>query len=228
MGSNGPSSTDQTLRHRLTVREGVSHHPPRRVPKRIRFSLVLVLVLLVGSSCQDGETRRPSSPLSGVTPSASLACNSAVVDMSAAPGVDPWDVGGNPDLRIVGGVAALRTASAHRSAHSASHSPGAEPTEDPAFLIAPKTPLFVRRGAAFELRVGESFRDRAALRFGNLSRPTSAILVGPCDSEREWLLFTGRILLTEPECLTLELVLQDGLIEPIQMGIGVACAADRP
>ena len=31
VGSNGPSSSEQALCHRSTGREGVSHHPPRRV-----------------------------------------------------------------------------------------------------------------------------------------------------------------------------------------------------
>ncbi|MDE0168035.1 MAG: hypothetical protein OXS29_00745 [bacterium] len=187
-------------------------------------NLVLgVALVAVVASCHEGETIGLPSWISGVTPSASLPCDNAVVDLSAAPGVDPWDVAGNPDLQIIGEVAALRADGWNQPAVSASHALDSEHPGDPAFLLAPKTPLFVRRGAAFELRIADGYRDRAAVRFGS-SGPASALAVGPCDSEREWILFTGRFLLTEPECLTLEVVLQDGRIEPFRIGIGIPCS----
>lgn len=180
-------------------------------------------LLVVTSSCHGRETVDPMSSLGRVTRSASLPCDSAVVDLSAAPGVDPWDVAGNPDLRIIGEVAALRTTGWSQPAVPARHALDAEHPGSPAYLLAPKTPLFVRRGVTFELRIAEGYRDRAAVRFG-MSDPTRALLVGPCDSEREWILFTGRVLLTEPACVTLEIVLADGRIEPFRVGIGVPCS----
>lgn len=191
--------------------------------KRTVSTLVLVLALLaVAASCQEGETVGPGSRLGGVAHSASLPCDSAVVDLSAAPGVDPWDVAGNPDLQIIGDVAALRSDGWTHPAVPASHALDSD-SEDPVFRLAPKTPLFVRRGAAFELRVAESHRDGAALRFG-VSGPASSLAVGPCDSQREWILFTGRVLLTEPACVTLEVALPDGRTEPFRMGLGVPCS----
>ena len=134
------------------------------------------------------------------------------------PGPDLNNV--DPDFDIIGGVAALRTSEttgyvAPLGAHDF--------YDDPTLRLASKTPLLVRRGATFELRVPDSFHDRVALDYGNSSPPALRSTFGPCESETEWLLFTGYVWAADPECITLEVVLPDSTVEARQLGLGTPC-----
>ena len=125
----------------------------------------------------------------------------------------------DPGLDIIGGVAALRTAKtsgyvARLSAHGL--------YDDPTLRLASKTPLLVRRGATFELRVADGFHDRVALDYGR-SSPSLRTAFGPCDSETEWLLFTGYVWVADPECISLEVVLPDSTVEARDLGLGAPC-----
>ena len=104
------------------------------------------------------------------------------------------------------GVAALRTArSDGRVAGLAAHGF----YDDPALRLGAKTPVLVRRGSTFELRVPDSFRDRVALDFVHSGPPALRIVFGLCESDTEWMVFIGYVWVADRECIALEVVLQD-------------------
>ena len=203
------------------------YHVVKGTASRLVWGVVLVVVL---SSCQEAERADPAPRDASIARSAAVPCQGAVTDISAAPGYDPWDVAADPEMHIIGGVAALRTGVGSDLVHQVAtrwsyrEDGTIEYPADPTLRLGTKMPLFVRSGAAFELRVAEDFRDRVAIGFGS-SGPSLALAVGPCDSEREWLLFTGGVWLPEPECIGLEVVLPNGTTEQIRMGIGARCPA---
>ena len=78
--------------------------------------------------------------------------------MSSWPGHDPFDVAANPEFHIIGEVVALRTSESYRYTVSAStygyYEDGTmKYPEDPTLRLSTKTPMYVCRGAVFELRV---------------------------------------------------------------------------
>lgn len=161
------------------------------------------------------HTSLPPSTRAAVVDRIEVPCEYTITEFSP-PGPDLNTVG--PDFDIIGGVAALRTGdrsqgTAHRF------------YDDPTLRLASKTPLLVLRGATFELRVPDSFHDRVALDYGR-SGPSLRTTFGPCQSETEWLLFTGYVWVADPECITLEVVLPDSTVEARELGLGAPCPAD--
>ncbi len=177
-------------------------------------------LLLAGCGLREPPVTQQSSP----PPSARAAvhdrievpCEDTITEFSP-PGPDLNTV--EPDFEIVSGVIALRTAEtaghvAQLSAHGL--------YDDPTLRLAAKTPLLVRRGATFELRVRDGFHDRVALDYGP-SGPSLRTTFGPCESETEWLLFTGYVWVADPECISVEVVLPDSAVETRQLGLGAPC-----
>ena len=182
---------------------------------RLGSGLILLLVL------QACGTQQPSDRV-GVADLLTLRCEDTVTEFSP-PGPDLNRL--DPDLDIIGGVVALRTSESYGYASQvAAHGV----FEDPALRLAAKTPLFVRRGSVLELRVPDSFRDRVAIDYVQSSSPTHRMAVGPCDSDTEWLFFPGYVWLADPECVTLEVVLQDSTVEIAQLGLGLPCPGQQP
>ncbi len=167
-------------------------------------------------------TQQPSltpSTRSAVVDRIDVPCEYTITEFSP-PGPDLNTV--DPDFDIIGGVAALRTSRtagyvAQLSAHGF--------YEDPTLRLAAKTPLLIRRNATFELRVPDSLHDRVALDYGR-SGPSLRTTFGPCESETEWLLFTGHVWVADPECITLEVVLPDSTVEARELGLGAPCGGE--
>ena len=165
------------------------------------------------------QSSLPPSTRAAVTDRIEVPCEYTITEFSPPePDLNTVD----PEFDIVGGVIALRTAKtagyvAQLSAHGL--------YDDPTLRLAAKTPLLVRRGATFELRVPDSFHDRVALDYGH-SGPSLRTAFGPCESETEWLLFTGYVWVADPECITLEVVLPDSTVEAPQLGLGAPCPDD--
>ena len=167
-------------------------------------SALSVALLLPGCGLPEKPvTREPSPPVSErgvVTDRLAVPCEQTITEFSP-PGPDLNTV--DPDFEIVGGVAALRTAGSY--GHLAP--PAALGFyDDPALRLASKTPVLVRRGSTFELRVPDSFRDRVALDFAHSRPPAFRLAFGPCESETEWLLFIGYVWVANQECVALEVV----------------------
>ena len=165
------------------------------------------------------QSSQPPSTRASVVDRIEVPCQETITEFSP-PGPDLNTV--DPDFDIIGGVAALRTSKtagyvAQLSAHGF--------YDDPTLRLASKTPLLVRRGATFELRVSHSFHDRVALDYGRAG-PSLRTTFGPCESETEWLLFTGYVWVADPECITLEVVLPDSTVEARELGLGTPCLAD--
>ena len=179
----------------------------------------LGLLLMVQSRGALEDSSRPSGRV-GVAYWLPLRCEQMVTEFSPPqPDLNELD----PDSQIIGGVAALRTS---ESTGYASQTAAQGRYEDPTLRLAAKTPLFVRRGSVFELRVPESFHDRVAIGWGSI--PTHRLAVGPCESDTEWLFFPGGVWVADPECVTLEIVLQDSTVETFQLGIGAPCPGQQP
>lgn len=165
-------------------------------------------------------TSLPPSTRATVVDRVEVPCEDTITEFSP-PGPDLNTV--DPDFDIIGGVAALRTSEtagyvAQLSAHGF--------YDDPTLRLASKTPLLVRRGATFELRVPDGLHDRVALDYGNSSPPSLRTAFGPCGSETEWLLFTGYVWVADPECITLEVVLPDSTVAARELGLGAPCPAE--
>jgi hypothetical protein len=162
------------------------------------------------------QSSLPPSTRAAVDDRIEVRCEDTITEFSPPePDLNTVD----PDFDILGGVAALRTAEtagdvAQLSAHGL--------YDDPTLRLAAKTPLLVRRGATFELRVPDGFQDRVALDYGR-SGPSLRTAFGPCESETEWLLFTGYVWVADPECISLEVVLPDSTVETRRLGLGAPC-----
>ena len=180
-------------------------------------------LLLAGCGLREPPATQPNSlPPSTRTAVADLIkvpCEYTITEFSP-PGPDLNTV--DPDFDIIGGVAALRTS---RTSGQRSQGTAHGFYDDPTLRLASKTPLLVRRGSTFELRVSNSFHDRVALDYGR-SGPSLRTTFGPCESETEWLLFTGYVWVADPECITLEVVLPDSTIEARELGLGAPCPGD--
>lgn len=192
---------------------------------RIRRLLPALGAALLLAGC--GVREPPAAQQSSLPPSTRAAvadrievpCDDTITEFSP-PGPDLNTV--DPEFDIVGGVIALRTAKtagyvAQLSAHGL--------YDDPTLRLAAKTPLLVRRGTTFELRVPDDLHDRVALDYSR-SGPSLRTAFGPCDSETEWLLFTGYVWVADPECISLEVVLPDSTVEAPQLGLGAPCPDD--
>ena len=187
--------------------------------RRLLLALGLAL-LLPGCGLREPPTTRQSSQVpstrAAVVDRIKVPCEATITEFSP-PGPDLNTV--DPDFDIIGGVTALRTS--ETAGHVAQLSEHAF-YDDPTLRLAAKTPLLVRRGATFEFRVPDSFHDRVALDYGH-SGPSLRAAFGPCESETEWLLFTGYVWVADPECITLEVVLPDSTVEARELGLGAPC-----
>ena len=166
--------------------------------------------------------QQPSLPAStrvAIVDRTEVPCEHTITEFSP-PGPDLNAV--DPAFDVIGGVVALRTS---KTAGYVSQLSAHGFYDDPMLRLASKTTLLVRRGATFELRVPDSFHDRVALDYGQ-SGPSLRTAFGPCESETEWLLFTGYVWVADPECISLEVVLPDSKVEARQLGLGAPCPDD--
>ena len=166
------------------------------------------------------QSSLPPSTRAAVAGRIEVPCDDTITEFSP-PGPDLNTV--DPDFDIVGGVIALRTRMGETAGYVAQLSAHGL-YDDPTLRLAAKTPLLVRRGATFELRVPDDFHDRVALDYSR-SGPSLRTAFGPCDSETEWLLFTGYVWVADPECISLEVVLPDS-VEARRLGLGAPCPDD--
>lgn len=178
--------------------------------------------LLAGCGLGEAPATQPTSPppstRATVVDLIEVPCEDTITEFSP-PGPDLDTV--DPGFDIIGGVIALRTSKtagyvAQLSAHGL--------YDDPTLRLAAKTPLLIRRGATVEIRVPDGFHDRVALDYGH--SPSLRTAFGPCESETEWLLFTGYVWVPDPECISLEVVLPDSTVEARPLGLGAPCPDD--
>ena len=202
---------------------GLNTRRQRTVRGSSLWLLLALSVALLLSGCglrEQPVTRDPSPSVSArgvVTDRLAVPCEQTITEFSP-PGPDLNTV--DPDFEIVGGVAALRTAGSDgRVAGVAAHGF----YDDPALRLGAKTPVLVRRGSTFELRVPDSFRDRVALDFVHSGPPAFRIAFGPCESDTEWMVFIGYVWVADRECVALEVVLQDSTVETLTLGLGTPC-----
>lgn len=169
---------------------------------------VALLVTLVSCGVGDDEAR-PSGRV-GVAYRLPVRCEESVLGVSAL----------GPGWEVIGGVVALRTTD---SAGDSLQLSERNYRGDPTLRLSGKRGLFVRRGSEAEIRVPETFHDRVAIGWGYYAIPTHRISVGPCDSHLEWLGFSGSIYVADPECVTLEVILENTTVETVRMGMGTSC-----
>ena len=164
------------------------------------------------------QSSLPPSTRAAVADRIEVPCEDTITEFSPPePDLNTVD----PDFDIVGGVIALRTRMGETAGYVAQLSAHGL-YDDPTLRLAAKTPILVRRGAMFELRVPDGLQDRVALDYGR-SGPSLRTAFGPCESETEWLLFTGYLWVADPECISLEVVLPDSTVETRQLGLGAPC-----
>lgn len=213
---------------------------PSGALKRITpYSVLWLALLLTVQSCGDAEDSSQPSGRVGIAYLTPLHCDEAITRWSP-PGPDLNTLDPDfPDFEVVGGVAALQTSISSQYALPAGFSdryrytPGSEfrydpLSEDPTLQTVTRGHLLVRRESSFDLRVSEDFHDRVAFEWGSSGVPAHRLEVSPCESETEWLFFFGRVFVSEPECISLEVVLPDSTVEPFQMGIGKPCPGQQP
>jgi hypothetical protein len=170
---------------------------------------VLVILIAVGcSAADDGPSGRV-----GVADEARLRCADAIDFVSGVP----------DGYGIVGEVAALPTSASSKSALQTSDHGGS----DPASRLFAKTGLLVRPGHQFDLGVPEGFQDRVAIGWGNSGATAHRLIVPPCESDQNWLVFAGGISVADPECISLEVTTESDR-ETFKVGVGVACPGQNP
>lgn len=204
------------------------------VARNTLYPVLWLALLLTVQSCGYAEDSAQPSGRAGIAYQAPLLCNNAITQWSP-PGPDLNTV--DPDFEVVGGVAGLQTSTSSQYALQAGPYFWRESdsefrynpySEDPTLQTAARGILLVRRESSFELRVPESFHDSVAFEWGSSGVPAHRLRVGPCESDTEWLFFFGTVFVSEPECITLEVVLPDSTVEPFQMGIGKPCPGQQP
>ena len=89
-----------------------------------------------------------------------------------------------------------------------------------------KTGLLVRRNSRVELRVPEEFADEVLVGWGG-TNDTDHIVVGPCSSEAEWLVFAGGYVVERVGCFDIT-VRSRSEQTTVSMGIGAPCPGQEP
>lgn len=173
------------------------------------------ILLLVAQACSPGpDETRPSGRV-GVAYEVLLACADSIDQIDDLP----------TNYETLGGAIALPTSSTTDSALQTSDFGGA----DPAARLFAKTGLLIRSGDVdVEIRVPAEFHDRVAMGWGGSARThTHRLVVPPCQSESEWLVFAGGFWVAEPECITME-VDNGSTVETFTVGIGAPCPGQQP
>ena len=81
--------------------------------------------------------------------------------------------------------------------------------------------LLVRRDRTVSLEVVDS-PGRAVLEYVHPDTPASVVGVGPCSSEREWVVFAGGVWATEPGCVELLVASGDERLG-VRLPVGAPC-----
>lgn len=116
---------------------------------------------------------------------------------------------------LIGGAVVLPTSSS---------SPALAVTGNGGMYFA-KAGLVVRPNAQVEVIVARKGRENASLRWGGTEG--DHLLVGPCNSDAEWLVFAGGYLVGRPRCVDL-VVRTDGEETQTAVGVGAACPGQNP
>ena len=86
-----------------------------------------------------------------------------------------------------------------------------------------KLGLLVRRDRPVSVEViGSS--GKAVLEYVHPDAPARVVRVGPCSSEREWVVFAGGVWVTEPGCVEV-LAASRGESVPVRLPVGAPCEA---
>ena len=80
--------------------------------------------------------------------------------------------------------------------------------------------LLVRRDRIVSLEVVRA-PGEAVLDYGHAETPLRGVRVGPCRSDREWVVFAGGVWVTEPGCV--ELAAASGETASVRVGVGLPC-----
>lgn len=102
---------------------------------------------------------------------------------------------------------------------------------DPRARLFAKEGLVIRAGARLRLIVAQRLRDRLSIGWGNAGEGHrgSTIAVDACSGPRgaRWLGYAGGYFVRDPMCAPL-IVDANGQRQQVQIGIGKACAGQRP
>lgn len=148
------------------------------------------------------------SPLPPLPPEGlRLSCGDAI------PGTAP-----PPGYRTVAGAVAVPTA-----VLGYDRSPDGP---EPAWWFA-KWGLYVRAGAAVEVRGAPGWAGRARIGWGRDAMPAETVQVGPCPAaSATWLVFTGGTWVSDPSCVPL-VVDSGGQRVDVPVAVGTPCAGPR-
>jgi hypothetical protein len=115
----------------------------------------------------------------------------------------------------------------------------ANPDSDPHATLFAKDGLLIRRGAAFDLIVPDSWRGRLTVTWGSLAKPTGHLRVPGCrptqrmpsssrwDPSDDWLVYPGGYFVSQAACVSV--VVKAGQREQtVQIGVGAACPGQSP
>ena len=101
---------------------------------------------------------------------------------------------------------------------------GSAGTEFEGFRFS-KFGLLVRRDRVLSLGVVNSLGE-AVLEYVHPDKPARVVRVGPCPSDREWVVFAGGVWVTEPGCLELVAASGDERL-PVRLPVGGPCAGHQ-
>jgi hypothetical protein len=180
-------------------------------------SLWLVAALLLS-----GATGCVSQPAHSVKPSSDLAvlrCQDVIGSVPAPP--------------LSSSVVLDRVALPTGQALQANAQPGG-----PGAFFA-KDGLLIRRGAAFDIVVPDSWRGRLTVTWGSLAKPTSHLRIPGCrptermpasgrwDAGDAWLAYPGGYWVSKRACVSV--VIESGQAQqPVAIGVGASCPGQGP
>ncbi|MCY3643290.1 MAG: hypothetical protein F4Z54_09975 [Acidimicrobiaceae bacterium] len=172
--------------------------------------MVAVVVALVG--CSGG----------GEQPAAVQA--PATVDVPCSQVIDAVDSLGPSDVPhgSAGGFVALPSEGSLPSGVLQLGRVGSAGSELEGFRFS-KFGLLVRRDRSVSVEVIGS-PGKAVLEYVHPDAPARVVRVGPCSSEREWVVFAGGVWVTEPGCVEV-LAASRGESVPVRLPVGAPCEA---
>jgi hypothetical protein len=177
--------------------------------------LAISVLALTATACVSTSTVSP-------TPSDSIAvlgCRDVIGSEASPPS----------ESSIILGAVALPTGRALQ----------ANPDSDPHATLFAKDGLFIRRGAAFDLIVPDSWRGRLTVSWGSLAKPTGHLRVPGCrptqrmpsssrwDPSDDWLVYPGGYSVSQTACVSV-LVRAGQAEQTVRIGVGASCPGQGP
>jgi hypothetical protein len=188
---------------------------------------IAVCILLLSACSSGGDTTANESAstasLGGSTTVETHAADSLALDCR-----DPIAEMPAPDAgyEVIGDAVAIVTSRSSKAALQTREAGDANASQ----RLYAKNAVLVRRNTRSEFIVPTAWRNRLSFRWGNAGpqEATEHLVVGPCNSAAEWMVFPGGYFVAENACVQFIVRAADEDHE-VSVGVGAPCAGqDAP